>query len=92
MPNDGRTSGAATHPPCRSGTNHHRVASRVLSSWFVLLAVVAGGAPAQAAPRAEAETLEVDLGVLPRGASAEAVFVLRNTGDEVLRVLHAKPG
>jgi len=48
--------------------------------------------PAAPAPRAVVETREIDLGQVVRGESAEARFELRNDGDEVLRVLRAKPG
>jgi hypothetical protein len=58
----------------------------------MLLGFYLAGAPAKAGPRLQADVLEVDLGVLPRGAQAQAEFVLRNDGDDVLRVLQAKPG
>lgn len=43
-------------------------------------------------PRLVAETREIDLGQVVRGATAEARFELRNEGDDVLRILRAKPG
>ena len=56
-----------------------------------------GPAPAQAAPqkegaRIEMDQLEVDLGQLVKGESAEALFTIHNGGDETLRILRAKPG
>jgi hypothetical protein len=34
----------------------------------------------------------VDVGEVPRGKTAQATFVLRNTGTEPLHILNAKPG
>jgi len=50
-----------------------------------------GTAPA-AAPRLELEATEIDLGTIERGETAEALFVLRNTGARELRILEVKPG
>ena len=57
----------------------------------VVTCIVAGGIAA-AAPRVEPTASEVSVGDLVRGATAEAVFTLRNTGDETLRILGADPG
>jgi hypothetical protein len=35
---------------------------------------------------------EIDLGDVIRGETASATFVLRNTGEETLAILSAKPG
>jgi hypothetical protein len=43
-------------------------------------------------PRIEVEVTEIDLGQIDRGADAEAKFTLRNTGDQTLQILKAKPG
>ena len=56
-----------------------------------------GQAPAQSlpekqGPRIEMGQLEVDLGELIKGETAEARFAIHNRGDEVLRILRAKPG
>ena len=42
--------------------------------------------------RVEVERLEIDLGQISRGATVEARFTLRNTGDRDLHILEAKPG
>lgn len=44
------------------------------------------------APHAVFEKTLVDAGSLAPGAEANVEFTLRNTGDEVLHVLEAKPG
>ena len=54
-------------------------------------------APAQSPPgkqgaRLEMDRLEVDLGQLVKGETAEARFAIHNRGDETLRILNAKPG
>lgn len=54
-----------------------------------------GQEPAGAAtigPRLEIEPREIDLGPIDRGADVEAKFTLRNTGDQTLEILKAKPG
>ena len=43
-------------------------------------------------PRMIIEQAEIDLGRVNKGSTAEAKFVLRNTGDEVLKILSARPG
>ena len=64
----------------------------------LLLGLVVGGSPVRAepevtpGPRVEILDREIDLGPLVRGASAEAVFRLRNAGDRPLRLLKVKPG
>jgi hypothetical protein len=59
---------------------------------IVLLAALAAAGSVLAAPRIEPEVSEVDVGDLVRGRSAEALFGLRNTGDETLVILGADPG
>ena len=56
------------------------------------LFVVVHGGTVSAVPVLEPAASEVDVGSLIRGASGEAVFTLRNTGDETLRILGAEPG
>jgi hypothetical protein len=48
--------------------------------------------PAAGVPRLEVPRHRIYLPNIPQGAPAEARFVLRNTGDGVLRILSAKPG
>lgn len=48
--------------------------------------------PALSGPRIEVPEVEVDLGQLVRGETAEASFALHNRGGETLRILRAKPG
>jgi hypothetical protein len=43
-------------------------------------------------PRIEVEESEIDLGVISKGAPAEATFTLRNSGDQTLEIIRAKPG
>ena len=62
-----------------------------LAIGLALLAILTTGDPS-AAPVTETAASDVDLGELIRGASAEAVFILRNTGDETLRILGVEPG
>jgi hypothetical protein len=50
----------------------------------------AGAAPI--GPRLEVDPMEIDLGPIDRGEDAEAKFTLRNTGDQTLEILKAKPG
>jgi len=59
-----------------------------------LLAVpaVAAEEARKVGPRVEMESTEVDVGEIVRGHPAEGEFVLRNVGDDVLRILSAKPG
>ena len=83
MSNDGRS---------RSDVHHRRRLGALSSALSMLLGFSLAVSPVEAGPRARADVIEIDLGVLPRGAQAEAEFVLRNDGDEVLRVLQAKPG
>ena len=53
----------------------------------------ANGAPAAAsAPRVEVEKETLELGTVVRGAKAEGTFVLWNRGNDVLRLLSARPG
>ena len=53
----------------------------------------ASGAPvAASAPRVEIEKETLDLGTVVRGARAEGTFVLWNRGNDVLRLLSARPG
>jgi len=49
-------------------------------------------AAASKVPRVVVESESLDIGSVPRGQTATATFVLRNTGDEVLKILGAKPG
>ncbi len=65
--------------------------SRIVLLAAVLIAVAAIPTAA-AGPRAVVETPKIDLGQVPRGDSVEARFVIRNDGDEVLRILKVKPG
>ena len=62
-----------------------RSAAAYLTGCLALTAAVAG-------PRLEIAATEIDLGSLSKGETAEARFELRNSGDEVLRILEAKPG
>ncbi len=43
-------------------------------------------------PRLNVESSNLDLGQVPPGGKAEATFIVRNTGGEVLRLLSVKPG
>lgn len=60
--------------------------------------VLAGVAAAQTptppipVPRLLVEAKEFDAGDVLRGHEVEASFALRNTGEEILRILSAKPG
>jgi hypothetical protein len=72
--------------------------SRLAASLVLAVAGVAAAAepePAtQPAPggRLSVEQELVDVGEVPRGETARASFVLRNTGTEPLHILNAKPG
>ncbi len=70
------------------------VAAIVLARTAASQTSPAPAAPASAPgqPRLEIEKEVVDLGNVVRGGKADATFVLRNTGKEVLRILSAKPG
>ena len=48
--------------------------------------------PEKQGARIEMEQVEVDLGQLVRGETAEARFAIHNRGDEILRIVKAKPG
>lgn len=48
--------------------------------------------PAAGVPRVEIEKDTIDLGTVVRGTKAEGTFVLWNRGDDVLKVLSARPG
>jgi hypothetical protein len=48
--------------------------------------------PAKQGARIEMDQVEVDLGQLVRGETAEARFAIHNRGDEILRIVNAKPG
>jgi hypothetical protein len=50
------------------------------------------GAAAAIGPRLEVDPMEIDLGAVDRGEDAEARFTLRNTGDQTLEIIRAKPG
>ena len=52
----------------------------------------ARSSPEKQGPRIEMGQLEVDLGELVKGETAEARFAIHNRGDETLRILRAKPG
>lgn len=77
-----------------------RIAPLVLAAVLagaVLEAAGAQEAPATpqlpaAAPHAAFEKLEIDAGDVPRGQDLPVTFVVRNTGDAVLKILSAKPG
>ena len=47
---------------------------------------------AVAAPKLEIDSEKIDLGTAVRGEELSARFVLRNSGNEDLRILRAKPG
>jgi len=64
---------------------------RVVIGLSLLAAAMSGGGAA-GAPTVEVVVADVDVGELLRGSTAEAVFTLRNTGDETLRILGADPG
>jgi hypothetical protein len=51
-----------------------------------------GAGSAAIGPRLEVDPMEIDLGAVDRGEDAEARFTLRNTGDQTLKILRAKPG
>jgi hypothetical protein len=51
-----------------------------------------GALAAATAPRVEIEKETLDLGTVVRGAKAEGTFVLKNLGNDVLKVLSARPG
>jgi hypothetical protein len=59
---------------------------------LLALGIAAGWEPVQAGdasegkPRLVVDRTEVDLGDLPYGAPAQAVFTLTNTGDSVLKI------
>lgn len=75
-------------------TGGARARRRVVAGVIALVLTGAAGSSADAAsgPRVEVDAREIDLGTVVRGETVKARFVLRNTGDEVLRVLKAKPG
>jgi hypothetical protein len=54
-------------------------------------AAAAPSAPAKV-PKLEIDKEIMDLGDLVRGTKAEATFVIRNSGQETLKILSAKPG
>jgi hypothetical protein len=47
---------------------------------------------APSGPRIEVDAAEIDLGALDKGVTAEAKFTLRNSGDQTLKIIRAKPG
>lgn len=49
-------------------------------------------APPGPSPKLEIAQEVIDLGELPRIGEAQATFVIRNTGEDTLRILSAKPG
>ena len=52
----------------------------------------AAEAKAQGGPRMSIEKETVDLGEVLKGSTASAAFEIRNTGDQVLKILDARPG
>ena len=77
----------AARPGKRAGPS-----GATLGVLLVLAAAVPTAGPVVAAPRIELPTEEIDLGRIDRGSSAEARFVLRNTGDEDLKIEEPEPG
>jgi len=62
-----------------------------------LVVTLSLAAPARAedppgTPHATFENAEVDAGEVTRGKDVAVTFVVRNTGDAVLRIISAKPG
>jgi hypothetical protein len=49
-------------------------------------------APPTGTPTASFEKTEIDAGDVTRGKEVPVSFVVRNTGDAVLKILSAKPG
>ncbi len=54
--------------------------------------VPAVAATPQGTPHAAFEKSEIDAGEINRGQDLSFSFVVRNTGDAVLKILSAKPG
>ena len=52
----------------------------------------AADAQAAGGPRLTIEKETVDLGEVLKGTTASAVFEIKNTGDQVLKILDARPG
>jgi hypothetical protein len=72
-----------------------RLSLVTLLGLFCAVGPVTGQEPAEKAPigpRIEVDATEIDLGAISRGEKAEAKFTLRNTGDQTLKILKAKPG
>ena len=63
------------------------------SAWLLLLVLAFGGSVTLAAgPKMEVLKKDVDFGQVTRGEQLEAVFEIKNSGDEPLRILKVKPG
>ena len=43
-------------------------------------------------PKLEIAQESIDLGEVPRIGEAQATFIIKNAGDDILRILSAKPG
>ena len=50
------------------------------------------GVPPGPHPKLEIAQESIDLGEVPRIGEAQATFVIKNAGDDTLRILSAKPG
>ena len=52
----------------------------------------AAGTAGEQAPHASFEKIELDAGEVTRGQDLPFTFVVKNTGEAVLKILSAKPG
>jgi len=78
-----------------------KISSGLFAYLFALLVLCGAALPvaaqepegaAPAGPHIEVEAAEIDLGVVDKGAPAEAKFTLRNSGDQMLQIIRVKPG
>lgn len=78
----------------RAARTHAFTAAAILAAAILAPAILrAVEVPmAEAVPRVAFEKEVVNLGQIVRGSEAKVMFVVRNTGSEVLKILSAKPG
>lgn len=68
------------------------LAAAVILAWAARAGAEDPPAAKTGGPRIVFEKETMDAGDVVRGSSATVNFVVRNTGDEVLKILSAKPG